>query len=150
MTAPFTAETALQSACIEALRADGALKELLGGAKIYDEIPADAQRPAPPWIFQGPTGTQPLDAGAYVVWTVRIRFYCASVNYGRLEAWAVAGAARKVLHQADLQLEEGFKCQGPALVVAAGDVIDAGKPKEVFIDVEANVADDAAFYPPGA
>lgn len=147
--APFSPETALQSAVVAAWRGDATLLGLLGGAKVYDEIPADAGRPAPPWIYAGPIGTTLVDLAQGTVWRVRSRFYCASVDFGRLGCWAIARAARRAVHAKDLPIEGGFTRLGPLLVVALGDVVEAGKPKEVFLDVQADLTEDQDIYPPG-
>ena len=95
-------ESALQKALIAHLRADTAMRALLGEpARVWDEAPAGALWP---WLAVGRSGSRPVAAdGCGVEHTLSLR--CASRFAGTEEAKAVLAAVRAALHEATLEAD---------------------------------------------
>ena len=96
-------ESALQKALIAHLRADGALKALLGDpARIWDAPPRGA---AWPHLLVGRSESRPVPAdGCGVEHQLSLR--CASRFGGTEEAKAICAALRAALHEAALEADE--------------------------------------------
>lgn len=95
-------ESALQKALIAHLRADAALKALLGEpARIWDEAPREA---AYPHLLIGRSETRPVAAdGCGVEHQLSLR--CASRFGGTEEAKAICAAVRAAVHEAALEAD---------------------------------------------
>lgn len=95
-------ENALQKAVIAHLRADAALKALLGDpARIWDEPPRGALFPH---LLVGRSESRPVPAdGCGVEHTLSLR--CASRFGGTEEAKAILAAVRAALHEAALEAD---------------------------------------------
>ena len=137
----MTPEIALQTAIVALLEASSSLTSLLGSTKIFDQVPADADRPTPPYVYLGPVNTQRLELGECGEGqTIRARIFAVSTDFGRLEAWEVAHQVRLALNGAVPTLAGDFQISDAIIVTQAGDVIEPENPKSVFIDVAATVA----------
>lgn len=95
-------EGALQKALIGHLRADTAVRALLGDpARVWDAAPADAVWP---WLAIGRSESRPVAAdGCGVEHTLSLR--CASRFAGTEEAKAVLAAVRAALHDVTLEAD---------------------------------------------
>jgi len=125
-----------------ALKADSAVAALVGG-KIYDEVPADPRGLAtdakPPWVYIGPIGAPRFDNDCYRAWTPRIRLFCASTAFGRVEGWKIANAVDLALDRMTLDLGPDFAMQVPLYAVDSGDVIGPLLAKTVYCDFTCTV-----------
>lgn len=95
-------ESALQKALIAHLRADAALRALLGDpARIWDEAPREA---AHPHLLIGRSASRPVAAdGCGVEHSLTLR--CASRFGGTEEAKAICAAVRASVHEAALEAD---------------------------------------------
>jgi hypothetical protein len=95
-------ETALQKALIAHLRADAALRALLGDpARIWDAAPRGAGHPH---LVIGRSESRPVEAdGCGVEHVLTLR--CASRFEGTEEAKAVCAAVRAAIHEAALEAD---------------------------------------------
>ncbi|WP_269516043.1 DUF3168 domain-containing protein [Brevundimonas subvibrioides] len=95
-------EGALQKALIGHLRADTAVRALLGDpARVWDEAPGEAVWP---WLAIGRSESRPVAAdGCGVEHTLSLR--CASRFPGTEEARAVLAAVRAALHDVTLEAD---------------------------------------------
>ena len=95
-------ETALQKALIAHLRADAALKALLGDpARIWDAAPRGAGYPH---LLIGRSESRPVEAdGCGVEHQLTLR--CASRFEGTEEAKAICAAVRAAVHEAALEAD---------------------------------------------
>ncbi|ADL00573.1 DUF3168 domain-containing protein [Brevundimonas subvibrioides] len=95
-------ESALQQALIAHLRADSAIRALLGEpARVWDQAPRDVDWP---WLAVGRSESRPVAAdGCGVEHTLSLR--CASLFSGTEEARAVLAAVRAALHEATLEAD---------------------------------------------
>lgn len=95
-------ERGLQKALITHLRADPALKALLGDpARIWDQAPRGA---ACPHLVVGRSESRPVAAADCGI-EHRLSLRCASLFGGAEEAKAVCAAVRAALHEASLEAE---------------------------------------------
>lgn len=99
------ASFALQQALHARLTGDSALLALLGGARIYDDVPARAEFP---YVTFAQTSQRDWSTGSEQGTEHAITLHVWSRAKGRREASAVLAAARDALHDADLALA-GFK-----------------------------------------
>lgn len=133
----MTPETALQAAIVTILRDAGALDPLIGD-KVFDEVPETA---APPYIYLGPINRTRFETGCDPLWTVRMRLYVISEDFGRLQGWDVIDAMARTLEGQFPDLSaSGHAVQEPIRVIQAGDVVDPQALKSMFLDVTAVVA----------
>jgi hypothetical protein len=136
-------EIALQTMVVELLKADAAVAAIVG-EKVVDEVPADRAPDYPPLVEMGPINRTRVE-GCGRSWLVRMRLFCTSTEFGRVEAWDLADAVVLAL---DDDPERGpppalpapFHIADALRVVQAGDVIDPLQIKSVFVDVQAIVA----------
>lgn len=96
-----TAATALRAAIHDALVADGALTAVLGGPRVYDEVPGDAVFPyvtlGDDRIADASTGTEPGEEH-------QLTLHGWSRQGGHREAHEIAGALLQALDDAPLSL----------------------------------------------
>lgn len=95
---------ALQQAVYAALAADPALIAALGGARIYDRVPGDAELPC---VTLGEDMVTDWSAGSVTGLEHRLRFHVWAREGGRKTVRAVAAAIHAVLHDAALTLSAG-------------------------------------------
>lgn len=119
-------EGALQKALIAHLRADAALKALLGDpARIWDEAPRDA---AWPHLSVGRSESRPVAAdGCGVEHVLSLR--CASRFGGTEEAKAICAAVRAAVHEAPLEAD-GVRTV--SLRATYADVFRSGDARRVW------------------
>ncbi|MCW2315312.1 hypothetical protein M2322_000846 [Rhodoblastus acidophilus] len=137
---------ALVAAIRAKLKADAGVASLVK-ARVYDEVPRDARGNvstdiALPYVSIGPVGGSPYREDDAKGWTVRIRLYAASTDFGRAEAWGVIAAVTSALDglgPAGLDLGADFTLCAPLLETASGDVINPLAPKEAFADFETTI-----------
>lgn len=136
-------EIALQSAVIELLKADAAVAALVGD-KVLDEVPADQAPSLPPLVEIGPINRGRVEGCGRAV-EIRMRLFCTSTAFGRIEAWEIADAVWTALDDdpergppptlpAPFYIADSLRC------IQSGDVIDPLQIKSVFVDVRAIVA----------
>lgn len=100
---------ALQEAIVAALKADTTLTDLISG-RVYDRVPGDPTRPPPtnifPYVRVGQD--QDIEDGADCIEASEIfaQIDVFSRAYGKSEVKSIAGSVRRVLHEADLTLDE--------------------------------------------
>jgi len=98
-----SASAALRAAIHDALSADGALNALLGGPKIYDEVPSAAAFPdvtlGEARVSDFSTGTEPGEEH-------QITLHAWSRQGGQREAHLISGALLQALDDAPLTLSE--------------------------------------------
>lgn len=97
-----TAATALRAAIHDALTADGALAALLGGAKVYDEVPADAVFP---YVTLGECRVSDWSTGSEQGHEHQLTLHAWSRQGGHREAHEIAGALLQALEDAPLALQ---------------------------------------------
>lgn len=95
---------ALQAAVYGALTADAALTGLLGGAHIYDRVPAGA---ALPYVTLGDGAASDWSTGTETGTEHLLRFHVWVRDGGRKAVRDIAAALHAVLHEADLPLAAG-------------------------------------------
>jgi hypothetical protein len=94
-----TATAALRAAIHDALVADGALTAMLGGARIYDEPPANA---AFPYVTLGEARVTDFSAGEERLEEHQLTLHAWSRQGGHKEAHGIAGALLHALDDAPL------------------------------------------------
>ena len=94
-----TATAALRAAIHDALVADDALTAMLGGAKVYDEPPANA---AFPYVTLGEARVTDFSAGEERLEEHQLTLHAWSRQGGHKEAHGIAGALLQVLDDAPL------------------------------------------------
>ena len=94
-----TATAALRAAIHDALISDGALTSILGGAKIYDEPPANA---AFPYVTLGEARVADFSAGEERLEEHQLTLHAWSRQGGHKEAHGIAGALLQALDDAPL------------------------------------------------
>jgi hypothetical protein len=97
-----TAATALRAAIHAALAADGALTTLLGGARVYDEVPRDA---AFPYVTLGEARIADWSTGTEPGLEHQLTLHAWSRQGGHREAHEIAGALLQALDDAPLVLD---------------------------------------------
>jgi len=97
-----TAATALRAAIHDALVADGALSALLGGARVYDEVP---QAAAFPYVTLGEARITDWSTGSEVGAEHQLTLHAWSRQGGHREAHEIAGALLQALDDAPLALD---------------------------------------------
>jgi hypothetical protein len=137
---PESAAEALQKAVIDFLKADETLKQRLDG-KIFDEIPADNERPRPPYAYVGAVNFNRVSAGDCAsAWAVRMRLFVCGVEFGRLKVWALVQRMIDVLDlKDDLQLDGPYSLVDRITCTSAGDVIEPAEPKEAYVDISTDI-----------
>lgn len=94
----------LQKAIINALKADNAVKALVGNpARVYDKIPGGATFP---YVSYGSDQVLSDDADCLTAYEVFVQLDVWSRANGQPEMKRIAGAIRAVLHDAELELDE--------------------------------------------
>lgn len=96
------ASAALRSAVFDSLVNDSALTSLLGGPKIYDEVPRGA---AMPYVAFADARVSDLSTDEARVEEHQLVLHCWSRQGGRREAQIVAGALLQALDDAALALD---------------------------------------------
>jgi hypothetical protein len=96
-----TAATALRAAIHDALLADGALNAVLGGARIYDEVPGT---PAFPYVTLGECRIADASTGSEAGEEHQLILHAWSRQGGHREAHEIAGAVLQALDDAPLSL----------------------------------------------
>ena len=97
-----TAATALRAAIHDALIADDALVTLLGGPRVYDEVPREA---AFPYVTLGEARFADWSAGEERGEEHQLTLHAWSRQGGHREAHEIAGALLQALDDAPLTLE---------------------------------------------
>jgi hypothetical protein len=142
MTLPIGLASALFNTLVDAIKAAPGVVAYVGD-RIYDVPPEKA---VTPYIFFGPAGfTDARDIGCSDAWRFRLRIYVSTAHFGRLVAWDIGLAIAEALHEKSPPVPiPGFHMPMTITVVNGGDIIDPLKLKEVFIDIDAVIAADAA------
>jgi hypothetical protein len=109
----------------------------LGGPKVFDEPPGDKDRPALPYVYLGAVNRTRIETGEYPAWTIRMRFFVASVNVGRVQAWEICHALGDAVEGAFPEVAAPWRMDDRIIVAQAGDVIDPMQPKAAFLDIQA-------------
>lgn len=97
-----TASEALQQAFHHALVSDAALRTLLGGERVYDDVPVRGEFP---YVTFGQSVERDWSAGAEDEREHTVTLHVWSRARGRKEAQAILSASRRVLHDAALVLD---------------------------------------------
>ena len=97
-----TAAVALRAAIHDALVADGALSALLGGPKVYDEVPQSA---AFPYVTLGECSITDWTVGTEAATEHQLTLHAWSRQGGHREAHEIAGALLQALDDAPLTVE---------------------------------------------
>lgn len=92
---------ALQQAIFAALTADAGLTALLGGARVYDDVPVRAQFP---YMTFAQTAERDWSTGGEEGSEHVVTLHVWSRGAGRKEALQIMGAARALLHDQTLSL----------------------------------------------
>ncbi len=92
----------IQKAVYTALKGDSALAALLGGMRIYDDVPRGA---AFPYVTFGPATARDWSTGTEAGWEHLITLRAWSKAGGEKEVHLVLEAMRAVLHEAALTLD---------------------------------------------
>jgi Protein of unknown function (DUF3168) len=100
---PTAASLALRAAVHDALIADAALTNLLGGPKIYDEVPRSA---AFPYVTLGEARVADLSTGTETVAEHQLMLHAWSRQGGSREAHLITGALLSALDDAPLSLTD--------------------------------------------
>ncbi len=146
--APATSpEEALWSGICATLLGNEKVKAIVAD-RVFDEIPADDKRPAPPWLYLGVINAQHVETGDGVALRVSYRIYAASTNFGRWQCWNAINAAREALHLAEPPVD-GYERIGPLIVVQSGDIVDPLTAKEAFLDVRTDLLVAESHFPLG-
>ena len=98
-----SASWALQKGIYEALTSDVDVTSLLGGARVYDDVPQNASFP---YLTFGQSQARDWSTGTEDGQEHVITLHVWSQAGGRHETQEIIGAVRKVLHDADLQLTD--------------------------------------------
>ncbi len=96
-----SAAFALQQAIFSKLTADAATLAAIGGARIYDDVPARTEFP---FVTFGQSTERDWSTGSEQGFEHTITLHAWSRGQGRKEAQAVIAAARDALHDSDLPL----------------------------------------------
>lgn len=96
---------ALQQAFHDRLVSDGAVLALLGGPRVYDDVPVRAEFP---YVTFGQSIERDWSTGSEDGHEHTVTLHVWSRAHGRKEAKAVLAAARAALHDASLPLD-GFR-----------------------------------------
>lgn len=103
MSLPLTSPAlSLRKAIFDALRADGPLIALLGGARIHDVPPKDATFP---FVALGEAVVSDWSTATEAGCEHALTLHAFSRSGGRGEAFALAAAVQEALHDAPLVLE---------------------------------------------
>ncbi len=98
-----SASWSVQKSLYQALKLDVGLVALLGGPKIYDDVP---QRSAYPFVSFGNLvdrdWSTSSDSGSVLALTLHIW----SKARGKMQCFEIMNAVRRVLHDGDLQVED--------------------------------------------
>lgn len=97
-----TAATALRAAIHDALVADGTLAALLGGPRVYDEVPQTAVFP---YVTLGEARIADASTGSEQGYEHQLTLHAWSRQGGHREAHLIAGALLNVLDDAPLALD---------------------------------------------
>ena len=97
------ASEALQRAFHQALVGDAGLLALLGGARVYDDVPVRGEFP---YVTFGQSLERDWSTGSDDGWEHTITLHVWSRARGRKETQAILSAARRVLHDASLSLDD--------------------------------------------
>ncbi|KAB2885932.1 MAG: DUF3168 domain-containing protein [Pseudorhodoplanes sp.] len=97
-----SAAASLRAAIHDALSVDGALVSLLGGAKIYDEVPRTADFP---YVALGESRISDYAAGGEPGEEHQMTLHAYSRQGGHREAHLIAGALLQALDDAPLSLD---------------------------------------------
>lgn len=100
---PTAASVALRAAVHDALAADAALVNILGGAKVYDEPPRAA---AFPYVTLGEARIADYSAGGEAGEEHQLTLHAWSRQGGHKEAHRIAGALLQALDDAPLALTD--------------------------------------------
>jgi hypothetical protein len=98
-----SASAALRAAIHDALVADGAVSALLGGPKIYDELP---HAPTFPYVTLGETRVTDFSTGTEPGQEHQITLHAWSRQGGHREAHMISGALLQALDDAPLSLTD--------------------------------------------
>jgi hypothetical protein len=98
-----SASWALQQAIYASLKSDSALVALLGGERVYDDVP---ERKAFPYVTFAPTSERDWSTGSEAGTEHGVVLHVWSRGAGRKEALAIMEAVRVRLHDAALTPEE--------------------------------------------
>jgi hypothetical protein len=98
-----SASAALRAAIHDALSADGALSALLGGPKIYDEVPREAGFP---YVTLGEARVSDFSTGTEPGEEHQITLHAWSRQGGQREAHLISGALLQALNDAPLTLSD--------------------------------------------
>jgi hypothetical protein len=94
---------ALQKAIYEALVANAPLVALLGGPRVYDDVPRGA---VCPYVTFGPSVVRDWSTGSEAGTEHLLTLHVWSQENARREAHEIMGALREALHEAALTLTE--------------------------------------------
>jgi hypothetical protein len=97
-----TAATALRAAIHDALVADGGLLAVLGGARVYDEVPQDAVFP---YVTLGDARIADASTATEAGLEHRLTLHAWSRQGGHRQAHEIAGALLQALDDAPLALD---------------------------------------------
>ncbi len=133
--APRSGVEALQAAWIARLKANDAVRALVGN-RVFDEVPGDKDRPKPPYIYPGPVSRRRYEGGGCVdARTVTFRIFVVSTEFGRYEAWAVIDAISAALNNRELAVAAPWSTAGDTVkAIQDGDVVQPLDPKSAFAD----------------
>lgn len=96
-----SAAWALQTALYQRLVADTALAALIGGARIYDDVPRDATFP---YVTFGPVTVRDFSTGTETHHEHAVALHVWSRAAGRKETHEILGAVQDAVHEAGLTL----------------------------------------------
>ncbi|MPZ55023.1 MAG: DUF3168 domain-containing protein [Rhizobiales bacterium] len=99
---PTTAAAALRAAIHDALVSDGALSALLGGPRVYDEVPRAAELP---YVTLGECRISDWSTGSEAGAEHQLTLHAWSRQGGHREAHEIAGTLLQALDDAPLTVE---------------------------------------------
>lgn len=131
-----TPELALWEAVRNRLLADADTAAICGD-RIYDEVPS--AQADPPYLYLAAVNWTRVEGGCGRGHRVRMRLYCVTAEFGRIEAWSFARRVERAIDLFEPDLPAPLRCSDAVTVVQCGDVIGPLKTKEVFLDIGAQI-----------
>lgn len=130
-------ELALQGAIKAILQADAGVSAKIG--RLYDEVPADRAPATTPYAYVGAVNRKRREESGRV-WTVTMRLFVVTDEFGRADAWSIAHAISAALDTGEEpELAPPFAAADALRVTQAGDVVEPGSEKSVFLDVQTTI-----------
>jgi len=140
MAEPKSGVEALQAAVIDGLRASAPLTALVG-ARIYDEVPADSDRPQPPYVYVGGVSKARRELSCGPGWNIRLRLYVVGLGFGRLALWEIVEIIAELVDETEPVLAGRWALLDRITVASAADVVEPADPKSAAIELVTILSD---------